>query len=85
VRRLTSVPAQLFGIRGRGALKPGYAADLMLFDPAAVGRGTKRRVFDLPGGHPRLTTPALGVKGVWVNGVRDLQTLPGKVLRDFSA
>jgi len=85
VRRLTSAPAQLFGIRGRGVLKPGYAADLMLFDPAAVGRGTKRRVFDLPGGHPRLTTPALGVKGVWVNGVRDLKTLPGQVLRDFSA
>ena len=85
VRRLTSVPAQLFGIRGRGALKPGYAADLMLFDPAAVGRGTKQRVFDLPGGNPRLTTPALGVKGVWVNGTRDLQTLPGRVLRDFSA
>ena len=85
VRRLTSVPAQLFGIRGRGALEPGYAADLMLFDPAAVGRGSKQRVFDLPGGHPRLTTPALGVRGVWVNGVRDLQTLPGRVLREFSA
>ena len=85
VRRLTSVPAQLFGIRGRGALEPGYAADLMLFDPAAVGRGTKQRVFDLPGGNPRLTTPALGVEGVWVNGVRDLQTLPGQLLRDFSA
>jgi len=85
VRRLTSAPAQLFGIRGRGVLKPGYAADLMLFDPAAVGRGAKRRVFDLPGGHPRLTTPALGVHGVWVNGVRDLIALPGKVLREFSA
>jgi N-acyl-D-aspartate/D-glutamate deacylase len=85
VRRLTSAPAQLFGIRARGVLQPGYAADLMLFDPAAVGRGPKRRVFDLPGGHPRLTTPALGVHGVWVNGVRDLQTLPGQVLRDFSA
>ena len=85
VRRLTSAPAQLFGIRARGVLQPGYAADLMLFDPAAVGRGPKRRVFDLPGGHPRLTTPALGVHGVWVNGVRDLNTLPGKVLREFSA
>jgi N-acyl-D-aspartate/D-glutamate deacylase len=85
VRHLTSAPAQLFGIRGRGALKPGYAADLMLFDPAMVGRGAKRRVFDMPGGHPRLTTPALGVQGVWVNGVRDLQTLPGRVLREFSA
>ena len=84
-RRLTSAPAQLFGIRSRGALAPGYAADLMLFDPAAVGRGAKKRVFDLPGGHARLTTPALGVHGVWVNGVRDLDTLPGKVLREFSA
>ncbi len=85
VRRLTSAPAELFGIRGRGALKPGYAADLLLFDPATVGRGGKQRVFDLPGGHPRLTTPAHGVHGLWVNGERDLQTLPGRLLRDFSA
>jgi N-acyl-D-aspartate/D-glutamate deacylase len=85
VRRLTHAPAQVFGIRGRGVLKPGYAADFMLFDPATVGRGTKRRVFDLPGGHPRLTTPPQGVHGVWVNGVRDLAKLPGKVLREFSA
>jgi len=85
VRRLTSVPAQLFGISGRGVLRTGYAADLLLFDPASVGRGAKQRVFDLPGGHPRLTTPALGVHGVWVNGVRALETLPGKLLRDFSA
>jgi N-acyl-D-aspartate/D-glutamate deacylase len=85
VCRLTSVPAQLFGIRRRGALKPGYAADLLLFDPATVGRGPKQRVFDLPGGHPRLTTPPTGVHGVWVNGVRDLERLPGKFLRDFDA
>jgi N-acyl-D-aspartate/D-glutamate deacylase len=85
VRRLTGAPAQLFGIRGRGVLKAGYAADLMLFDPETVGRGAKRRAFDLPGGHPRLTTPALGVHGVWVNGVRDLEKLPGRVLREFFA
>jgi N-acyl-D-aspartate/D-glutamate deacylase len=85
VRRLTSVPAQLFGIRGRGVLKPGYAADLMLFDPRTVARGAKQRVFDLPGGHPRLTTPAVGVHGVWVNGVRDLTLRPGRILREFSA
>ena len=43
------------------------------------------RVFDLPGGHPRLTTPAVGVKGVWVNGVRlNGEALPGRLLRDFS-
>ncbi|MGH8667696.1 MAG: N-acyl-D-amino-acid deacylase family protein [Burkholderiales bacterium] len=85
VRRLTSHPASVFGIRQRGALKPGYHADLLLFDPATVNRGPKRRVFDLPGGHPRLTTPALGVEGVWVNGVRlSGDALPGRLLRDFS-
>ena len=85
-RRLTSQPAHLFGIKERGALKPGYHADLLLFDPATVDRGPKQRVFDLPGGHPRLTTPAVGVKGVWVNGVRlDGEARPGRLLRDFAA
>jgi N-acyl-D-aspartate/D-glutamate deacylase len=85
VRRLTSHPAQVFGILQRGALQPGYHADLLLFDPATVNRGPKQRVFDLPGGHPRLTTPPIGVEGVWVNGVRlSGGALPGRLLRDFS-
>jgi N-acyl-D-amino-acid deacylase len=67
-RRLTSQSAQLFGMRGRGLLRESYAADLLLFDPATVGRAAKRRVHDLPGGAPRLTTDAIGVQGVWVNG-----------------
>ena len=86
VRRLTRHPASVFGIRDRGALKPGYYADLLLFDPARVDRGPRQRVFDLPGGHPRLTTAAIGVEGVWVNGVRlEKETRPGQLLRDFSA
>jgi N-acyl-D-aspartate/D-glutamate deacylase len=85
VRRLTSQPASVFGIRRRGALLPGYHADLLLFDPATVQRGPKTRVFDLPGGHPRLTTPAVGVEGVWVNGVRlSGERRAGRLLRDFS-
>jgi N-acyl-D-aspartate/D-glutamate deacylase len=82
-RKLTSEPARVFGIRGRGALKPGYHADLLLFDPAKVGRGPKHRVNDLPGGHARLSTAALGVHGVWVNG-RAPESLPGTLLRDFA-
>jgi len=68
VRRLTSQSAELFGLPGRGLLREGHAADLLLFDPDTVGRADKRRVFDLPGGAPRLTTDAVGVHGVWVNG-----------------
>jgi hypothetical protein len=63
----------------------------MLFDPTTVNRGPKQRVFDLPGGHPRLTTPPVGVHGVWVNGVRVFgdgasnESLPGRLLREFDA
>jgi N-acyl-D-amino-acid deacylase len=81
--RLTGQPAAVFGIRRRGALKPGYHADLLLFDPATVRRGPRRRVHDLPGGHPRLTTDAVGVRGVWVNGVAVENGGAGRLLREF--
>jgi len=68
VRRLTSHPAGVFGFERRGLLREGWAADLLLFDPKTVGRGPKRRVHDLPAGAARLTTDAIGVHGVWVNG-----------------
>ncbi|MDX1374900.1 MAG: amidohydrolase family protein [Burkholderiales bacterium] len=91
-RQLCGLPAQVFGLRGRGVLAPGCAADLLLFDPATVNRGAKRRQHDLPGGAARLVTPAIGVHGVWVNGVRvadargalEAQPRPGRLLREFS-
>ncbi len=93
IYRLTGQPAKLFGIRDRGTLAVGNAADLMLFDPKTVDRGPKERVRDLPAGGARLTTRAIGVHGVWVNGERiadergmvALKRLPGKLLRDFAA
>ena len=91
IRRLTSQPASIFGMLDRGMIREGMAADLLLFDPVTVGRGPKRRVFDLPGGAARLTTDAMGVHGVWVNGqlVADSQgmlaqpPLAGKLLTEF--
>ena len=59
---------QGFDFQRRGQVSEGFAADLLLFDPKTVGRGPKRRVRDLPGGAARLTTDAVGVHGVWVNG-----------------
>jgi len=93
VRRLTSHPAQVLGLRGRGAIREGYAADLLLFDPETVGRGPKRRVHDLPAGGARLTTDAVGVHGVWVNGVEVANAdgllahvpLAGNVLTEFES
>jgi N-acyl-D-amino-acid deacylase len=70
VRRLTSHPADVLGLEKRGRIRAGDAADLLLFDPKTVGRGPKRRVHDLPAGAARLTTDAIGVHGVWVNGAQ---------------
>ena len=69
VHQLTAQPAEILGLKNRGLLQEGYAADLLLFDPQTVNRGNKKRVFDLPLGAPRLHTDAIGVHGVWVNGV----------------
>ena len=92
VHCLTGQPAAVYGLRDRGVLRVGAAADLLLFDPATVGRGPKRRVFDLPGGGPRLHTDAVGVHGVWVNGVQVANAdgltgdaRPGVLIRAFDA
>ena len=42
IRQLTQVPAAIAGFLDRGLLLPGYAADLMVFDPTTVGPGTTR-------------------------------------------
>jgi len=92
-RQLCGLPARVFGLRARGALKPGYAADLLLFDPVTVDRGPKQRLHDLPAGAARLVTPAIGVHGVWVNGARvadargplEPQPRTGRLLREFAA
>jgi N-acyl-D-amino-acid deacylase len=93
VKRVTSDVAEAYRIPDRGRLTPGAWADLLLFDPATVGRGPKRRVHDLPTGASRLDTPAVGLHGVWVNGVRTVDEhgvrpdcgRPGRVLRHFAA
>ncbi len=91
VRLLTSRSADIFGIRGRGRLAEGMAADIVVFDPDTVGCGPLRRVHDLPGGADRLVADSFGIEALVVNGVpireagKDLvdatSDLPGRVLR----
>jgi len=95
VRRLTSQPADVFGIVDRGRLAPGLAADVAVFEPDTVACGALRRVYDFPAGADRLVADAAGMRAVVVNGTiiredgRDLVDpegpLPGRVLRGGTA
>jgi N-acyl-D-amino-acid deacylase len=91
IRRLTSEPAQRFRIPERGRLIEGAPADMLLFDPAAVGISRPQPLHDLPGGGRRMVREPRGVHGVWVNGVQvhdgkhyiELERGPGAVLDKF--
>jgi N-acyl-D-amino-acid deacylase len=69
VRRLTSDPADFFGIKDRGRLQTGLAADIAIFDPKTIGSSNRgERHFDLPGGAKRMVMPSRGVLHTIVNG-----------------
>jgi N-acyl-D-aspartate/D-glutamate deacylase len=68
VRRITSMPADLFGIRDRGRLSPGLSADIVVFDPDRIAAHHPERVHDLPDGGPRLVQRATGIVWSFVNG-----------------
>ena len=88
VQRLTSEPANFFGMRDRGRLAVGAAADIVLFDYNTVGSGRRPEMrYDLPGSGRRLVMPARGIHSTIVNGVvlydqqKHTGALPGQVLR----
>lgn len=87
VRMITRDPAALFGLRDRGVITPGAAADLVVFDPTTIGSEAATLVSDLPGGTARLTADAIGVEHVFVNGVETVRSnratgaTPGSILR----
>ena len=88
VRRLTFDSAATFGLYDRGLLRPGLAADLVIFDPATVNCGRETVVHDFPAGGWRIKEPAEGVHQTIVNGEvlmdegRHTGALPGRVLRN---
>lgn len=87
VQMLTSIPADLYGLRDRGRLVPGAHADVVVFDPATVASGTIGTRFDLPAGAGRLYAEPVGVSHVLVNGepivegTQFTDRRPGTVLR----
>jgi N-acyl-D-amino-acid deacylase len=83
VRKMTSLPAERFGLRTRGRIAEGYAADLVVFDPATVD---DRTTYQEP------TAAPMGIEHVFVNGdlvvdrgAVDSSRRSGSVLRRGSA
>jgi len=69
VRRMTSDPADFFGIRDRGRIKAGLAADIAIFSEKEIASGGRpERLYDLPGGAKRMVMRSKGVEMTLVNG-----------------
>jgi N-acyl-D-aspartate/D-glutamate deacylase len=92
IRKVTSDPADVYGIVDRGRLVPGAHADMILFDPDTIGITKMERHRDMPAGGERLLRRATGLHGTWVNGVKVFDGAdyvphargPGEVLTQFT-
>ena len=69
VRKMTSLPASVFGLADRGLVREGAYADLVLFDPARV---RDRATYEDP------RRPADGIERVFVNGRQAWPEVPGE-------
>jgi N-acyl-D-aspartate/D-glutamate deacylase len=80
VRRLTTQPAEAFGLKDRGVLRAGAWADVCVIDLANLRYEPAEMVADIPGGSSRLHRSARGYSRVLVNGhevVRDDKCVSG--------
>src|SRR6201997_697335 len=88
VRRLTFDSASALGLYDRGLLRPGMAADIVIFDPDTVRPLPESIVHDFPAGGWRMKEPAAGIMATIVNGEglrengKHTGALPGRGLRN---
>ena len=86
--KFSMLPARVLGLANRGALLPGFAADLMVYNPDELGYPNQYEVLtDLPGGEFRRVIPAYGIDLIMVNGqvtfeagMKSTGATPGRVL-----
>ena len=68
VKKITSDTAAIWGIPNRGLLKPGYVADVTIFDRDSIDRGAEYFVNDVPGDGNRYVRDSIGIDTVLVGG-----------------
>ncbi|MGE0685069.1 MAG: amidohydrolase family protein [Candidatus Binatia bacterium] len=87
VKMLSFVPASQWGLNGRGLLREGWNADVVVFHPDTVAPMMPELTYDLPAGARRLKQKATGIMATVVNGEVVLRNnehtgaLPGQLLR----
>jgi N-acyl-D-aspartate/D-glutamate deacylase len=87
VKMLSFVPASQWGLNGRGLLREGWNADVVVFNPDTIAPMMPELVYDLPAGARRLKQKATGIMATIVNGEVVLRNnehtgaLPGQLLR----
>ena len=68
VKKITSDPANLWGLGNRGLLREGFVADVTVFDEVTIDRGVEHFVQDVPGDGFRYVRDAHGVNTVVIGG-----------------
>lgn len=68
VKKITLDTANIWGMKGRGVLKEGYAADVTIFDAEQIARGDEYYTDDVPGDGHRYIRDAVGVNTVVIGG-----------------
>jgi N-acyl-D-amino-acid deacylase len=87
ISKLTFRVASIFGLGDRGLIRPGFAADMVVFDPATINTLEPEYVQDLPAHETRMIQRSSGVHHTVVNGEIVIENgaatgaCPGQVLR----
>ena len=77
VKRITADPARIWGLKDRGSLQEGFAADVVVFDPDTIDRGPEIASDDFPGDGIRWIRRSVGVDNVIVNGTETWSATDG--------
>ena len=91
--KISTLPAWIASIKGRGTLRVGNWADIIVYDQEKLGYLYEKPIYanDFPGGERRLVQKSTGIQYTIVNGTVTFEgndctgALPGKLLRSYDS
>src|SRR2546429_7668988 len=82
IRKMTSLPAQILGLRDRGQLREGFAADVAVFDPTTIGETNS---FEKPKSYAKGVDYVLVNGGIVIDKGRHTGARPGRAILSAAA